>query len=45
MRAAMEALKLSRLHVVHAGEDSFGMGRGIQALAASRIWTDLPGLR
>jgi predicted AAA+ superfamily ATPase len=45
MRAAKEALGLSRLHVVHAGDESFPLGRGIQALAASRIWTDLPALR
>jgi uncharacterized protein len=45
MLASMEALKLSRLYVVHAGEDSFGMGRRIHALAASRIWQDLPTLR
>jgi hypothetical protein len=45
MQSAMEALHLSRLHVVHAGNESFALGRGIQALAACRLWADLPRLR
>jgi predicted AAA+ superfamily ATPase len=45
MHASMEALGLSKLHVVHAGEESFPLSRDIQALAAGRIWQDLRPLR
>ncbi len=45
MHASMEALGLSELHVVHAGEESFALSRDIQALAAGRIWQDLRPLR
>jgi len=45
MRRSFEALELSRLYVVHAGLESFPMGRNIHALAARRIFEDLPRLR
>lgn len=45
MSASVEALNLSKLHVVHAGEKSFALSREIHALAAGRIWQDLRPLR
>ena len=45
MRIAMQDLKLTRLHVVHSGKDTFPLGDGITAVAARRIFTDLPPLR
>lgn len=45
MRASREALRLSRLYAIHAGDESFPLGKGIEAVAASRIFEDLPVLR
>jgi uncharacterized protein len=45
MRAALTDLRLKRLVVVHSGEQSFPMAAGIQAVALSRILTDLKPLR
>jgi hypothetical protein len=44
MRAALVDLRLKRLVVVHSGEQSFPMAAGIQAVALSRILTDLKPL-
>ena len=44
MRAALVDLKLKHLIVVHAGEHSFPMAPSIQAVALSRILTDLKPL-
>ncbi|MFT5287679.1 MAG: putative AAA+ superfamily ATPase [Planctomycetota bacterium] len=45
MHVAYDLLGLSKLYVVHAGEESFTLGKNIQALAAKRIWSDLPKLK
>jgi uncharacterized protein len=37
MRAAMTDLRLDSLSVVHAGADSFPMGKGIRAVALSHL--------
>lgn len=44
MRIALDDLKLDRLVVVHAGNDSFPMGEGIQAVAAKRLLGDVEPL-
>jgi hypothetical protein len=44
MRAAQEALGLRRLDVVHAGERSGTLGKGIRALALERLLDDLDPL-
>ena len=44
MRSAFETLKLKRLDVVHAGEHTFSLGKGIRALAFERIFHDLEPL-
>jgi predicted AAA+ superfamily ATPase len=44
MRAAMESLGLERLDVVHAGEETYPLARGIRALAFSRLEEDLEPL-
>jgi len=41
MRHAMADLKLSRLDVVHAGEQSFPLAKGVRAVAFSRLLEDL----
>jgi predicted AAA+ superfamily ATPase len=41
MHSAMEDLKLTRLNVVHAGEDTFPLARGVRAVAAGRLLRDL----
>jgi predicted AAA+ superfamily ATPase len=45
MRSAMEDLQLRQLTVVHAGDDSFPMSRGIRAVAAARVLDDIRPLR
>ena len=45
MRVALADLRLKRLVVVHSGEQSFPMAADIQAVALSRILTDLKPLR
>ncbi len=42
MHAALDDLGLASLTIVHAGSDSFMLRRGIRAVAAARIATDLP---
>jgi len=44
MRHAMEDLKLTRLTVVHAGEHTFALTKDIQAVAATRIVSDIRAL-
>ena len=44
MRVAMKDLKLDRLVVVHAGNDSFPLGDGIRAVAAKRLLVDVDPL-
>jgi uncharacterized protein len=41
MHSAREDLKLTRLDVVHAGKDTFALGKGIRAVAARRLLEDL----
>ncbi len=41
MRAARDSLKLTRLNVIHAGEHSFPLDNGIQAIAFQRLCTEL----
>ena len=45
MRSALEDLPLTRLDVVHAGSDTYPLGRNIRALAAERLLDDLRPLR
>jgi len=45
MRSALEDLQLERLDVVHAGSETFLLGRNIRALAAERLLDDLGPLR
>jgi uncharacterized protein len=45
MRSAMAALNLDRLDVVHAGRDTYPLGDGIRALAASDILKEIRSLR
>jgi hypothetical protein len=41
MRAAMEDLKLQRLFVIHAGEQSFDMAKNIRAVALPHLLDEL----
>ena len=45
MRSAVETLRLSHLDVVHAGERTYPLTKGIRAVAAARLETDLTALR
>jgi predicted AAA+ superfamily ATPase len=45
MRNALADLKLQRLDLVHAGEETFPLGKGIRALSFERILNDLKPLR
>jgi predicted AAA+ superfamily ATPase len=44
MAAASTALKLSHLYVVHAGSDSFPLGKNISAVSAQQLGEQLPPL-
>ena len=44
MHTALSDLKLSRIDVVHAGEDSFPLAERIRAVALRKIWSDLEPL-
>lgn len=44
MRAALESLRLKRLDVVHAGDRSAHLGKGIRAVALDRLLDDLEPL-
>jgi uncharacterized protein len=41
MHSALEDLKLDRLDVVHAGQETFPLGDRIRAVAMHRLWTDV----
>jgi len=45
MRVALKDLKLGRLDVVHAGEETYDLSGGIRAVALSRLLDDLTPLR
>jgi len=45
MRSAVETLDLSSLTVVHAGGESFPLGRKVHAIAATRLLEELKPLR
>ncbi|MDD5008026.1 MAG: ATP-binding protein [Syntrophorhabdaceae bacterium] len=42
MRSALADLKLQRLYVIHAGEETFQLEKKIQAVALPRLLEDLP---
>jgi len=44
MRIALESLRLKRLYVVHAGERSADLGKGIRAVGVERLLEDLEPL-
>lgn len=44
LRSAIETLHLDRSYIVHGGDQSFPLADGVEALAASRLWLDLPPL-
>ena len=44
MHTAIDDLGLASLCVVHAGRESFKLRRGVHAVAATRIGTDLPAI-
>ena len=44
MRAAMADLKLTRLDVVHAGSETFPLAKGVRAVSADRLLTDVTAL-
>jgi predicted AAA+ superfamily ATPase len=45
MRSALKDLQLKRLDVIHAGSETFPLGRNIRALSAERLLDDLKPLR
>jgi len=45
MRIACEDLRLKRLDVIHAGDRTFDLTRGIRAVALERLLEDLDPLR
>jgi hypothetical protein len=45
MRAALEDLELTRLDVLHAGDETFPLGPKVRAVSAARILTDLKPFR
>jgi len=44
IRAAMADLHLTRLDLVHAGSETFPLGKGVRAVAAGRLLTDVAPL-
>lgn len=44
LASARETLQLDQAFLIHAGEHSFPLAEGVQALAFSRLEADLPGL-
>ncbi|MEO1083916.1 MAG: ATP-binding protein, partial [Acidobacteriota bacterium] len=44
LRASMASLKLDRTFLIHGGADSYPLAHGVEAVAASRLWLDLPRL-
>ena len=45
MRIALSDLRLGRLDVVHAGEETFPMRKKVRAVALGRLLDDLKPLR
>ena len=45
MQAAIEALRLNRLDVVHAGTRSYALGKAVRAVAASDLLEEIKPLR
>jgi len=45
MRSALEDLQLTRLEIIHAGTETFSLGRNIRAVAAERLLDDVRPLR
>jgi predicted AAA+ superfamily ATPase len=45
VRSALEDLALTRLDIIHAGPDTYRLGRNVRAVAADRILDDLKPLR
>ncbi len=41
MRSAISDLKLNRLYVIHSGEETFQLGKDIEALALPEMWKGL----
>jgi hypothetical protein len=44
MRNALEDLRLSRLDVIHAGDETFDLAPRIRAVALTRLLVDIPPL-
>jgi len=44
MRIALKDLKLKRLDLIHAGEESFMLDKKIRAVALTRLLDDIPAL-
>jgi hypothetical protein len=44
MRSALEDLRLDRIDVIHAGDRTFDLARGIRAVALSRLLIDIQPL-
>ncbi len=42
MRSALRDLSLTRLDVIHAGADTYPLARGVRAVSAHRLLTDIP---
>ena len=45
MRSALEDLALTRLDVIHAGTETFPLGRNVRAVASTRILGDVRSFR
>ena len=45
MRTALDDLKLKRLDLIHAGENTFPLSERARAIPLQRIWEDLEPLR
>lgn len=45
IRSAMETLALERVDVIHAGEDSYPLSRGVRAVALANVTKELSRLR
>jgi predicted AAA+ superfamily ATPase len=41
MRSALESLKLQRLDILHSGDHTFDLARGVRAVAFRRLLTDI----
>jgi hypothetical protein len=45
MFTALEDLRLAEINVIHAGTETFSLGKSVRAVAATRILEDLKPLR